>query len=126
MKVFLLLINLLVAGECWFIELWKRFIQNILSSLVQYALAFAADYELIGDVESVSYAIRDSWPCYIAIRDETSHRSLYYHAARHEGMCNFAEKCRDRGIPVKMQAHIDSGANNVVTIEYAGTSAIYW
>lgn len=81
---------------------------------------------MTGEVESVSYSSSSSWPCYIAINDLSSSRNWFFHAANHEAMCNFAEKCRDRGIPVKMRAHVDSGANVVGTIEFANTRAKWW
>lgn len=88
-----------------------------------------ADYTMTGYVESVSYAVSSVWPCYVAVNDNSpgvSSRNLYFHAASHVSICNFADKCRDRGIPVKMNAVIDTGANVISTIEYANTNAKYW
>lgn len=89
-------------------------------------------YILTGDVESVLYSSdsdrwSSTWPCYVAISDADASAAgnLYYHAARRDAICQFAEKCRERGLPVKMQAKTYSESYIVEKIEYADTKARY-
>lgn len=125
MKLFWFCLIFTLAGKCQFVMFRDTFdTWYFIWSIVHGTCG--EDYILVGNVESVSYAFANAWPCYVAIRDESSSRNLYFHAANHESMCNFAEKCRDRGFPVKMRAQIDSGSNIIVTIEYANTDAKYW
>lgn len=82
------------------------------------------DYNLVGDVESVSYSTLES-PCYVAVKDRTQNStwSQFYHHSASEAVCNFAEKCRDRGLPVLMKAQFINKRLTIKSITYADSNA---
>lgn len=76
----------------------------------------------MGDVESVLFSAVGP-PCYVAVKDPNSTWSQFYHLSTNEAICNFAEKCRDRGVPVMMKAKHTVQDLTIKSITYASTNA---
>lgn len=89
-------------------------------------VSHAETYILRGSVESVSYTDSDKWPCYVAVRDSRSSRSLYYHASKTVEICHFAERYKEFPKDVILRGVVDDGANIVATLELADNEAMYW
>lgn len=83
------------------------------------------DYYITGQVESISYSTDPDWPCYISIENASSSKNLYFHASKVLSVCQFAERCRDSKIPVKLGSFKDPLNTDITTVEYANTNAKY-
>lgn len=84
---------------------------------------------MVGQIESIAYSDRSSSSCHchIAINDVSSSRSLYFHEVKREDMCRFAERCKEKGIAVKVTGDAAVvGANKISTIEHGNSSAKWW
>lgn len=90
-------------------------------------LAHAYDYEFEGPVENVVYVKSDVNPCYIAFGTSDS-RNYFYHAAYNSAQCEFAERCKNLGLEVKVYGETECGTcnNGLLGIEYAGTNSKWW
>lgn len=72
-----------------------------------------------GKIESVAYSDRSSPFCYVAINDNSSSRTMYFHEVKREQMCRFAERCKELNLTVKVIGDaVTLGANKITTIEH--------
>lgn len=89
--------------------------------------AYAFDYEFEAPVENVIYVRSDTHPCYIAFGAGDS-RKYYYHAAYSTAQCEFAERCKNLALAVKVYGETGCATcnNGLLGIEYAGTNSKWW
>lgn len=81
-------------------------------------------YTISGFLENVAYTSRGFWPCHVAMSDGGD-KKYYYHATGHLEQCEFAERCKNSKIRVKILGADDGGLHELLSIEYADTEAKY-
>lgn len=85
-----------------------------------------ANYFTSGDVVDVLYGDTEfvKYPCYIAIRDESSEWDLHFHGTSNTEMCKFAQDCKFKGVPITMHAVTSNDHNQLISVQFADTKAL--
>ena len=96
-------------------------IMFLIASFICSHVALGEQYVLTGNVTNVAYLLSKTWPCYIAVNDNSSSSNNHFHAARSESICSFAERAMIWGKMVKMYNIVDDGNNIAYGIQFNDT-----